>query len=106
MFYHTLSQTHTEDDTIGTFIATSDESLVGIEPSQVAVMARSSTLKSEIVLGENVQDDFSTTQRTDLKKHATVTSILKTVASTKVLILQIGIQDCFFWRGGGGCMFF
>ena len=67
---------------------------MGIEPSQVAVMARSSTIKSEIVLGENVHDDISTTQRTDLKKHATVTSILKTVASTKVLTLQIGIQDC------------
>ena len=67
---------------------------MGIEPSQVAVMARSSTLKSEIVLGESVQDDIPTTQRTDLKKHATVTSILKTVASTKVLTLQIRIQDC------------
>ena len=52
-------------------------------------MARSSTLKSEIVLGENVQDDIPATQRPDLKKHATVTSLLKTVASTKVVQLTL-----------------
>ena len=85
-FVHT--QTHTKDESVDKLASKVDTS-VDIKPRDVPTVAKSSALKSEIVLAENLSQDQTTTTTGagQLKKRATVTHLTQIVAScTKVKI--------------------